>query len=214
MSFILPGVDFVGYNYLYPCSLALHHDTFQIRSDWCGSASKRLIVHYGIESPRFILAKRQSSIDTYDVIVARTDDDLLILYFGDDGWMNWQSGLNLRQPFRPNDIYIRLFFTSFLCNSKPSRILIIGLGGGIWPLLIRHYFPTIKIDVVEIDQTVIDLAEEFFQQRGKPVTNNFLKVCSEFLSVPTSSHIDFFFYNRLSLVMAITMWPKQLTAMI
>lgn len=182
MSFILPGVDLLGYNYLYPCSLAVHHNQYKRHSDWFGSPSKRLVVHYGIESPRFILAQRPSSIDQYDVIVARTDNDFLILYFGDDGWMNWQSGLNLRQPFRPTDIYIRLFFTSFLCNSKPSRILVIGLGGGIWPLLIRHHFPTVKMDVVEIDQTVIELAEKFFQLGGKPVTNTFIKVCSEFLS--------------------------------
>ncbi|UJR19788.1 hypothetical protein I4U23_022922 [Adineta vaga] len=179
MSFVLPGVEFLGYNYLHPCSLALPHDQFKLHTDWSGSPTKRLIVHYGIQPPRFILANRQSSIDNYVVVVARTDDDILILYFGENGWTSWQSGLNLRQPCRPSYIYIRLFFTSFLCNSKPKRILIVGLGGGIWPMLIRHYFPTVIIDVVEIDQTVIDLANEFFGIEEEQTKNNYLNLITD-----------------------------------
>ncbi|CAF1504008.1 unnamed protein product, partial [Adineta ricciae] len=178
MAFVLPGVEFHGHNYLYPCSLALPHDQFLRHTDWCGSPTKRLIVHYGIEPPRFILAKQQSSIDKYDVIVARTDDDILTLYFGDNGWMSWQSGLNLRQPYRPNDIYIRLFFTAFLCNTTPKRILAVGLGGGIWPLLIRHYFSAVIIDVVEIDRTVIKLATEFFGL-AEQAKKNYLNVVED-----------------------------------
>ncbi|UJR06701.1 hypothetical protein I4U23_010987 [Adineta vaga] len=108
MSFILPGVEFHGYNYLYPCSLALLDDQFKLHTDWFGSPTKRRIVHYGIEPPRLILGKQPSSIDRYDVIVARTDDENLILYFGDNGWMNY-------------------FLQVFSCVAKPKRILIVGL---------------------------------------------------------------------------------------
>ena len=185
MSFISAGVEFFGHNYLYPCSLALPHDKFQSHSDWYGSPTKRLFVHHGIESPQFFLAQQPSTIDKYDVIVARSNNDILILYFGEYGWMSWQSGLNLRRPYRPRDIYIRLFFTSFLCCSNPKRILIIGLGGGIWPRLIQHYFPTTMIDVVEIDQTVIKFAKEYFGLEQQTT----MKVYSLFLSIAMRSSL-------------------------
>ena len=41
-----------------------------------------------------------------------------------------------------------------------NRVLIFGLGGGILPMLIRHYFPFVVIDIVENDQTVIDFSEQ------------------------------------------------------
>jgi hypothetical protein len=162
MSFVLPGVTFIGYNRLAPCSLVLAHDQFAAHTDWSGAPTKRIIVHHGIEPPQLILAERQSSTSTYNVIVGRFNDDILTLYFGENGWMGWQSGIDLRRPFRPCDIYIKLFFTSFLCKPNAKRVLIIGLGGGIWPMLIRHYFPSVVVDVVEIDETVIALAYDYF----------------------------------------------------
>ena len=162
MSFVLPGATFIGYNHLAPCSLALPHDRFAAHTDWYGSPTKRIIVHHGIEPPQLILAECQSSISTSNVIVGRFMNDFLTLYFGHDGWTGWQSGIDLRRPFYPYDIFSRLFFASFLCKSKPKRVLIIGLGGGICPMLIRHYFPSVIVDVVEIDETVIELACDFF----------------------------------------------------
>jgi len=162
MSIVLPGVTFIGHNRLAPCSLALPHDQFAAHTDWCGSPTKRIIVHHGSEPPRLILAERRSSLGTYLVTVGRFDDDLLTLYFGQNGWLGWQSGIDLRRPFRPYDIYMKLFFTPFLCKPQAKRVLIMGLGGGILPMLIRHYFRSVAIDVVEIDQTVIEFACNFF----------------------------------------------------
>lgn len=181
MSFVLPGVEFLGYNRLAPCSLALPHDRFAAHTDWTGSPTKRIIVHHSVEPPQLILAECQSSIGTYKVIVGRTNDDILTLYFGENGWMDWQSGIDLRRPFRPHDIYIKLFFTSFICKPNPTRVLVIGLGGGIWPILMRHYFPSVVVDVVEIDETVIALANDFFGL-AEQCTHDHFNVCSLFLT--------------------------------
>lgn len=51
-----------------------------------------------------------------------------------------------------------------------------GLGGGIFPTLVRHYFPSVTIDVVEIDQTVIDLAIDYFGL-SEQMTDGHLNVC-------------------------------------
>jgi hypothetical protein len=173
MSFVLAGVEFMGYNHLAPCSLALPHDRFAVHTDWIGSPTRRILVHRGIEPPQLILAERQSSIGMHKVIVGRTNDDILTLYFGQNGWMSWESGIDLRRPFRPHDIYIKLFFASFICKPNARRVLVIGLGGGIWPMLIRHYFPLVIVDVVEIDETVIALANDFFGLAEQSMDNHF-----------------------------------------
>lgn len=195
MSFILAGVEFIGYNHLAPCSLALPHDRFSSHTDWAGSPTKRIIVHHGVEPPQLILAEYQSSIGAYNVIVGRTNDDILTLYFGQNGWTGWQSAIDLRKPFRPLDIYIRLFFTSFICKPNGTRVLIIGLGGGIWPILIRHYFPSVIVDVIEIDKTVIELAGRFFGLIEQS-TDNHLNVCFLFVLL---FHLKYVYYLFLSI---------------
>ncbi|CAF4257600.1 unnamed protein product [Rotaria socialis] len=189
MSMVLPGVTLIGYNRLAPCSLALPHDRFAMHTDWFGCPTKRVIAHHGSEPPQLILAERQSSLGTYNVTVGRFTDDILVLFFGQNGWLGWQSGIDLRRPYKPCDIYIKLFFTSFLCKPNAKQVLIIGLGGGVLPMLIRHYFPTVIIHVVEIDETVIELASEFFYLTEQ-MKNGYMHVIADdgFLYASETAH--------------------------
>ena len=162
MSLILPGVRMIGHNRLMPCSVVLPHDQLSEHTDWLGSPVKKLIVHHNFELPQLILAECQSCVSTYDIVVGRYGDDVLTLYFRDNEQLLWQTRMNLRRPFRPFDISTKLFFTGFLCKQDVNRVLIFGLGGGILPMLIRHYFPFVVIDIVENDQTVIEFATNYF----------------------------------------------------
>lgn len=58
--------------------------------------------------------------------------------------------------------YTRMSFAGLLLNPEPQRILVIGLGGGSIPLTFSDLFPEAIIDVVEIDEAVVKVAEEFF----------------------------------------------------
>jgi spermidine synthase len=58
--------------------------------------------------------------------------------------------------------YTRMSFAGLLLAPNPQRILIIGLGGGTLPLAFNDLFPTAEIDVLEIDQAVVNVAEEYF----------------------------------------------------
>jgi len=49
---------------------------------------------------------------------------------------------------------------SFVPN--PSRILIIGLGGGVVPREARFLYPEAIIDIIEIDEKIIDVAKKYF----------------------------------------------------
>ena len=188
MSLVLPGVNMMGSNRLMPCSVVLPHDQLVAHTDWSGSPAKRIIVHHGLEPPQFILATRQSSLGAYDVVVGRSHDDILTLYFGEDGWLGWQTGIDLRRPFQQADFWIKLFFTAFLCQPQASRVLMFGLGGGILPTLIRHYFPSVIIDVVEVDETVIELALEFFGL-AEQMTGGHLNVCFLLFNIDSISFL-------------------------
>jgi len=51
---------------------------------------------------------------------------------------------------------------SFLFVNEPKNILVIGFGGGIVVREMIKYFPNVNIDVMEIDQEMIDVAEKYF----------------------------------------------------
>ena len=58
--------------------------------------------------------------------------------------------------------YTRMSFAGLLLQPDPRSILVIGLGGGSIPMTFADLFPDAKIDVVEIDEAVVKVAEEYF----------------------------------------------------
>jgi len=58
--------------------------------------------------------------------------------------------------------YTRMSFAGLLLNPNPQRVLVIGLGGGSIPMAFADLFPDAMIDVVEVDEAVVRVAEEFF----------------------------------------------------
>ena len=58
--------------------------------------------------------------------------------------------------------YTKMTFAGLLLQPDPKNILIAGLGGGTIPMAMSDRFPSARIDVVEIDQAVVNVAREFF----------------------------------------------------
>ena len=58
--------------------------------------------------------------------------------------------------------YTRMSFAGLLLKQDPEDILVIGLGGGSIPMTFADLFPNAKIEVVEIDEAVVRVAEEYF----------------------------------------------------
>ena len=49
---------------------------------------------------------------------------------------------------------------------KQQSVLIVGLGGGSMVHFLKHYDPDVKVDAVEIDPLVVELAEKYFGVRA------------------------------------------------
>jgi len=73
-----------------------------------------------------------------------------------------QSAINLEKPHIHIFDYSIMAMHSVLFVAEPKNIMVIGLGGGVIPKQMAHYFPSANIDVVEIDPKILDIAKEYF----------------------------------------------------
>jgi len=73
-----------------------------------------------------------------------------------------QSRMDVADPLRPCLPYYPLMFAGYLFTAKPERVLVVGLGAGVVSRLSAHYFPEAKVDSIELDPAVVEVAKRFF----------------------------------------------------
>jgi spermidine synthase len=93
--------------------------------------------------------------------VAVVDDDGGHRYLKfDDSYESW---ISLDPPYRGAFPYTDLFHAGPLLSPEPKRALFLGAGGGIGPRAFAAAYPSLRrIDVVDVDPLVLDLARRFF----------------------------------------------------
>jgi spermidine synthase len=70
--------------------------------------------------------------------------------------------VSLRDPRAVPMEYIRHAASALAFTPLRRRSLVIGLGGGTFPMLLRRSFPAMTIDVVELDPLVRRVARQYF----------------------------------------------------
>jgi spermidine synthase len=109
--------------------------------------------------PRVELLRRQSTY--FDIVVEQDSDDLRHLVFLPNHGS--QTIIDPADPTRPVSTYLQYMFLALPALPRPpERVLFIGLGGGIMPMILRKYFPESRMDIVEIDPAVVEIAEAYF----------------------------------------------------
>ena len=74
-----------------------------------------------------------------------------------------QSCFDVDEPERLVFSYSKLVLAGFTqIAQSPSRILIIGLGGGTLPMTLETIYPEAQIDTAEIDPAVVQVARDWF----------------------------------------------------
>jgi predicted membrane-bound spermidine synthase len=73
-----------------------------------------------------------------------------------------QSGLDMRDGITSAVRYPDYIQLAMALKPDTSRALVLGLGGGIISKRLWHDFPAMKVDSVEIDPVVIDVAKRYF----------------------------------------------------
>jgi spermidine synthase len=97
----------------------------------------------------------------YHRIRIEEDDEARYMYFD----RTLQSAMNLQDPTALRLIYSR--YTSLALAFRPDakKMLIVGLGGGSIPKKLAKEFPSLEMDVVEIDPEVVQSAKTHFTVR-------------------------------------------------
>ena len=99
----------------------------------------------------------------YSHIRIRRDGNVRSLMFvRDNGQEVIETLLDLNQPHRLMLEYTRYMFVSYAVKPRQERVLIVGLGGGAMVHFLTRYDPQVKVDVVEIDPAVVQVAQDFF----------------------------------------------------
>lgn len=96
-----------------------------------------------------------------DIAVVQNGDRRCLLFNVHRGDRN-QTCMFVSDPDRLVFDYTRMSFAGLLLKPDPEKILIIGLGGGSIPLTFNDMFPQAQIDIVEIDDAVVRVAEDYF----------------------------------------------------
>lgn len=100
-----------------------------------------------------------SESDEYGMLeVVDTQHKFRSLHFGN---ATQQSGMFFYNPYLLLHKYTQAFMTPF-CWSMPRRMLLLGLGAGSMVKFVRHHFPSVRIDAVELRPKVTELAQTYF----------------------------------------------------
>ncbi len=141
--------------------LYLHRSSRAVTILWLAMVSG-IMASTGLVRAKSIFEK-----DTfYHRIRVEQDTEARYLYFD----RTLQSAMNLDDPTSLRLLYPRFTSLGLTLAPDPKRVLIIGLGGGSIAKKYNHEFPSMELDVAEIDPEVIQVAKKYFYfQEGKNV---------------------------------------------
>ena len=124
-----------------------------------GSRAAAILLVAVLLLPRATQAQvRYETYSAYHHIIVADQGGTRVLYFDE----NPQSLMSLADPDTGGFEYTDYFHLPLLFDPTITRVLFIGLGGGTGPKSFYKHYPDMRIDVAEIDPTVVDVAKEFF----------------------------------------------------
>ena len=130
----------------------------RLRRGWCAVALALASAPLGA-AERTVL-HREASL--YHNILVTEEPSRICLRFTLRDIERSQSCIDPRQPRRMVFSYTRMMMAALLLAPEPARVLAVGLGGGTIPTALVDVLPDAKIDVVEIDPAVAEMARRYF----------------------------------------------------
>jgi spermidine synthase len=122
------------------------------------AATCALVPLHAARAAERLLIERRSAFGT--VLVHEDPSGLRTLRFGHGGAR--QSVVRPGDPDHLELAYVRAMPVAFAYAPDATRALLVGLGGGSLPMLLRHRMPSLRTDVVEIDPVVVEVARSHF----------------------------------------------------
>jgi spermidine synthase len=117
-----------------------------------------LVCFVAAHAAETVLYEKQSEYNT--IIVTEDANGYRVLRFEKSG-----ARQSIGKPGEPGYLgfaYTKVAFVGLALTREPSRILVVGLGGGTMPMFLRKHYPSAHIDAVDIDPEVVHVAREYF----------------------------------------------------
>ena len=73
-----------------------------------------------------------------------------------------ETRMSVQDPLKGHFEYTEYFHMAWLWNTQLTNVLMIGLGGGSVQRAFEHDYPGVKIETVEIDPMVVQVAKDYF----------------------------------------------------
>ena len=105
-----------------------------------------------------ILYQKQSPYNM--VVVTEDDQGMRTLSFGSESVR--QSVVKVGDPDHLELPYARTMVSGLALYPEPKQVLVVGLGGGTIPIFLHKHYPQTRIDAVDIDPVVVEVAKQFF----------------------------------------------------
>lgn len=99
-----------------------------------------------------------------------------------------QTRVMLGNPLLGHFEYTEYFHLPWLWTTNMKAVLMIGLGGASVQRSFAHYYPSVSIETVEIDPTVLQVARRYFQFKETPHQQVHLEDGRVFLRRSTASY--------------------------
>jgi spermidine synthase len=74
-----------------------------------------------------------------------------------------QTRMIIGDPITYDLAYLRTLTAGIAAHDNPEELLVVGLGGGAIPKFLSHHYPDMRMDLVEIDPDVVQVAQDYFE---------------------------------------------------
>lgn len=115
---------------------------------------------HAAEPAEVVLDEAQSQFNR--VRVAERGTVRTMYFVGDNGMQYIESRFDRAYPASLDLDYTRTMMAGFLLQPRPTKLLMLGLGGGGMSNYLRGRFPGLEIDAVDIDPEVVRMAQTYF----------------------------------------------------
>ena len=108
-----------------------------------------------------------------------------------------QSSISIVSPNQTVMEYVRNASLGLSYAREHNSALIVGMGGGVFSNLLARKIPGIKIDAIEINRVVVDVAKEFFDVRESRNYRIHIQDAADYIA-STKQHYDIIFLDAYS----------------
>jgi spermidine synthase len=151
---------------------------------WANTLTPQRAAELGVV---YLPSGSEEIVSEYSQILIKERGAVRELYFvREDGSMALESRMDILRPHQQLVTYTQTMFSSYLFLPRQKHVLIVGLGAGSMVRFLEHHEPDLKVDVVEIDPVVIEVARDFFGTRASPTVQILERDGFDFLKTTTT----------------------------